>query len=54
MMGNRGTANGTEVDAFGRMRRYFNWKPGTLRWIKRQFWKRQRRDAKADARRAEG
>lgn len=42
-MGNRGTANGTEVDAFGRHRRLYGWKPGTIRWIKRQFWKRQRR-----------
>lgn len=49
MMGNRGRANGMEVDAFSRRsRRILSWGRGELRKIKRQYSKRQRRAAKQD------
>lgn len=45
MMGNRGSANGIEVDAFSRKSRgLINWRRGALRRIKRQFSKRMRRE----------
>lgn len=46
MMGNRGTRGGMEYDAFSRIRRLHGFRAGTIRWIKRQFWKRQRRLAR--------
>jgi hypothetical protein len=50
MMGNRGSANGIEVDAFSpRSRRLLRWRRGHLRKIKRQFSKRQRREGKREA-----
>ena len=49
MMGNRGSANGTETDAFSRRSRsLLHWKPGRLRRLKRAFGKRQRQVAKQD------
>lgn len=49
MMGNRGGANGIEVDAFSRKARHLlSWKRGELRKIKRAFGKRQRRNVKQD------
>jgi hypothetical protein len=45
MMGNRGSANGIETDAFSRRsRRILRWGRGELRKIKRQFSKRMRRE----------
>ncbi|HRQ25794.1 hypothetical protein [Hyphomicrobium sp.] len=53
MMGNRGSANGIECDAFSRRSRgYFNWKRGQLRKIKRQFSKRMRKVGKLSLRQA--
>lgn len=50
MMGNRGSADGTERDAFSqRSRRVLSWCPGELRRIKRQFSKRTRRAARLEA-----
>jgi hypothetical protein len=46
MMGNRGSANGDECDAFSRKsRRLLSWRPGELRKIKRAFSKRMRRQS---------
>jgi len=46
-MGNRGTRGGTEYDVFHRYSRsLYHWNPGTIRWLKRQFWKRQRRNSR--------
>jgi len=50
MMGNRGSANGIEVDAFSRKSRaMLRWGRGALRKIKRQFSKRSRRHGKREA-----
>lgn len=47
MMGNRGGADGKEVDAFSRQsRRIVPFGRGELRKLKRAFSKRQRKDAK--------
>jgi len=47
MMGNRGSRGGIEFDAFSRYwRTRLCWQRGMLRWVKRQFSKRQRRDAR--------
>lgn len=47
MMGNRGSANGIECDAFSRRwRAVLCWRRGELRRIKRQFSKRQRKAAR--------
>ena len=47
MMGNRGSSNGIECDAFSRRsRRMLVWKRGELRKIKRAFAKRSRRFAR--------
>lgn len=55
MMGNRGSANGIEVDAFSRRSRgYLRWKRGQLRKIKRQFSKRMRKHAKVLLRKGAG
>jgi hypothetical protein len=44
MMGNRGSADGIEADAFSRKSRgMLSWGRGELRKIKRQFSKRMRR-----------
>ncbi len=44
MMGNRGSANGIECDAFSRRsRRLLSWHRGELRKIKRAFSKRARK-----------
>lgn len=49
MMGNRGSANGIEVDAFSRRSRsLLHWSRGELRKVKRQFSKRQRKAAKQE------
>lgn len=43
MMGNRGSGNGIETDAFSRRSRFLlHWRRGALRKIKRAFSKRQR------------
>lgn len=43
MMGNRGSSNGIECDAFSRRsRRMLSWKRGILRKVKRAFSKRVR------------
>lgn len=36
-----------EEDALTYSRRYYNWGKGMLKWIKRKYNKRQRKDAKA-------
>jgi len=47
MMGNRGTANGDEHDAFSRRsRRLIRWKAGELKRIKRGYSKRIRKVAR--------
>ena len=47
MMGNRGTANGDEWDAFSRRsRRLLRWRAGELKMIKRRFSRRMRKQAK--------
>jgi len=47
MMGNRGSANGIEADAFSRRSRaLLKWGRGELRKIKRQFSKRVRQSGK--------
>jgi len=47
MMGSRGYRGAAECDAFSkRVRFWINWKPGEVRRLKRQFWKRQRRKAR--------
>lgn len=51
MMGSRGCRGGDEYDAFTGWRRRINWKRGELRVIKRRFWKRTRKLARATARR---
>jgi hypothetical protein len=44
MMGNRGTTNGREADAFShKSRRLLHWRPGELKQLKRAFSKRMRR-----------
>jgi len=51
MMGSRGTVNGDEWDAFSRrIRRITSWGRGTLKKVKRNFWKRERRSAARRAR----
>lgn len=40
-----------EQDAFTKWRRYYRWKPGQLRTLKRRSSKRDRRQAQADIRR---
>lgn len=46
MMGNRGTANGDERDAFSRRSRHLiSWRRGELKKIKRRFSKRIRKTA---------
>jgi len=51
MMGNRGSANGIECDAFSRRsRRMLAWRRGELRKIKRAFSKRARRSGRQAAR----
>jgi hypothetical protein len=48
MMGNRGYRGGDEFDAFSRRsRRLLSWRPGHVKLLKRAFWKRARRKAKA-------
>lgn len=43
MMGSRGYRGGNECEAFSRRSRLqISWKPGVLRHVKRQYWKRQR------------
>lgn len=37
---------GFELDAFTGWRRMYNWKPGILKWLKRHYWKRVRRQWK--------
>jgi hypothetical protein len=51
MMGNRGSADGIECDAFSRRsRRMLSWRRGELRKIKRAFTKRARRTARRSVR----
>lgn len=48
MMGNRGSASGSECDAFSRRsRRMLSWRRGELRRLKRAFAKRVRQGFKA-------
>ena len=47
MMGSRGVKGGDEHDALTRARRWYHWQAGTLRKIKRKFWRRKRMEAKA-------
>jgi hypothetical protein len=49
MMGSRGYRGGDECEAFY-ARRTFPWRK-QIRLLKRKFWKRQRREAKRQARR---
>jgi len=50
MMGSRGMRGGTEYDAFHRRSRAIHhWQRGVIRWVKRQFSKRQRRAGRAAA-----
>jgi len=47
MMGNRGARGSAEYDAFShRSRQHLHWRPGELRLLKRNFWKRFRKNAK--------
>lgn len=40
---------GDEHDAFSKKaRRLHHWKSGTIKWIKRKFWKRERKAAKRE------
>lgn len=49
MLGNRGSSNGIEADAFSRRSRsLLSWRRGELRKIKRAFSKRVRRAGKRD------
>mgnify|MGYP001766477135 CR=1 FL=1 len=51
MMGNKGTVEGDEYDAFSRRaRRIVPWGRGRLKKVKRKFWKRERRSAARRAR----
>ncbi|WP_414130171.1 hypothetical protein [Rhizobium jaguaris] len=48
-MGTKGASSGDEHNAFSRRsRRMLAWGRGELKKIKRGFWKRQRKAAKAD------
>lgn len=48
MMGNRGSANGAECDAFSRRsRRMLHWRRGELRKLKRAFSKRMRKSLRS-------
>jgi hypothetical protein len=50
MMGSRGYLSAAEWDAFSRRaRRIVPFRPGEIRYLKRKFWKRQRKEAKATA-----
>lgn len=54
MMGNRGTANGDEQDAFSRRsRRLIRWKAGEVKRIKRGYSRRMRKSARLALRKAE-
>ena len=49
MMGNRGSRNGIECDAFSRRSRHMlSWKRGEVRRIKRAFAKRIRKSGRLD------
>lgn len=48
----RACHNADEYDAFTKWRRYYRWKPGQLRLLKRRASKRDRRQARAEIRRA--
>jgi hypothetical protein len=51
MMGSRGYRGGEECEAFSRgSRRIVGWKRGTLRAIKRRFWKGDRKTARQEVR----
>jgi hypothetical protein len=48
MMGHREPMKGGgEYDALTRAKRYFKWRPGVRKWLKRKFNKRPRRIATA-------
>lgn len=40
---------GDEYDAFSKTRRIHHWAKGSLKKIKRRFWKRQRKAAKMES-----
>ena len=44
MMGHKQKVSGGELDCIA-ARRYYNWRPGSVRWVKRQMNKRSRRAA---------
>lgn len=49
MMGHREKLKGgDEYDALTRWKRYLGWRPGQRKLVKRQFWKRQRREPLED------
>jgi hypothetical protein len=51
MMGHRGELkDGDEWDALTRARRFYHWRPGELRAIKRRYNKRQRKEARFECR----
>jgi hypothetical protein len=51
MLGNRGSTNQLEYDAFSKhVRHWLRWRRGELRQIKRGFSKRMRRSARLEAR----
>ncbi|MFD2677999.1 hypothetical protein [Camelimonas lactis] len=50
MMGTRSRFTNEEFDAFTGWRRLLNWRPGHLKRIKRQFWRRTRRQARRELR----
>jgi len=39
---------GDEEDALTKARRFYNWRPGTVKWIKRKYNKRVRKAWKRD------
>jgi hypothetical protein len=51
MMGSRGWKGASECDAFSRFTRGIrHWRPGKVRILKRQYWKRARKSARLQMR----
>jgi hypothetical protein len=54
MMGSRGWRGGDECDAFARFsRRVIRFRRGYLKKLKRQYWKRMRKQARVELRGSE-
>jgi len=45
-MGSRGIKGGDEFDGLTKSRRWYHWQRGTLRKLKRKFWRRTRMESR--------